>query len=381
MAHPRRLLVRLHLWLGLSLGALMVLAGLTGAALVYYVEIDGLLHPEQAATGMATPQSWDRAIATVHRAFPAATGPWRIEVTDRPGAIPMRHYGGAGMSAQTFAPLMVWLSPDGARVLRRDTWGDHAMTWIYDLHYRLQLGRAGGVAFGWLGLALLALLLTGLAAWWPRGSWAKALRIKRHAAPTRSLRDVHKLTGLAALPLLLMLTATGVMLELPDETSKALTPLLGPPDAMPAPLATTGQGPRIPPSRAVAAARAAMPQATPAWIEVPGTASANAPYRLRLRQRADPGARFPHSWAIVDPHSGRVLATQDARHAAPQSRLVAWLHPLHDGSAGGTPLRAALILAGLFPLVLFITGVARWRRNRAISAQSAVARKSRTARG
>ena len=50
---------------------------------------------------------------------------------------------------------------------------------------------------GWTGLALLVLLLSGLWAWWPRGSWTKALRFKRHAHPQRALRDWHKLAGLS----------------------------------------------------------------------------------------------------------------------------------------------------------------------------------------
>lgn len=70
------------------------------------------------------------------------------------------------------------------------------MTFIYDLHYRLLLGETGGIVLGWTGFALLALLLSGLWAWWPRGSWAKALRLKRHAHRS-ALRDWHKLAGLS----------------------------------------------------------------------------------------------------------------------------------------------------------------------------------------
>lgn len=36
---------RVHLWLGLSLGLLFVVIGLTGSALVFYVGIDEALHP------------------------------------------------------------------------------------------------------------------------------------------------------------------------------------------------------------------------------------------------------------------------------------------------------------------------------------------------
>nr|WP_302051660.1 PepSY domain-containing protein [Sphingopyxis sp. BSNA05] len=111
-------------------------------------------------------------------------GPWRFEVTGKPGAIPARYYNPPERAGHDFRPMMVWLSPDGSQILRRDYWGEYAVTFIYDLHYRLLLGETGGAILGWLGFVLLALLLSGLWAWWPRGSWRKALRLKPGATRT-----------------------------------------------------------------------------------------------------------------------------------------------------------------------------------------------------
>lgn len=358
MARSRQIVRRIHLWLGLGLGSLMVLAGLTGSALVFYVEIDGWLHPEQAAAGTAAPGSYDRAIVTLRGAFPDKQGQWRLEVTGKPGAIPARYYNPPETAGRDFAPMMVWLSPDGARVLRRDFWGDHAMTWIYDLHYRLQFGKAGGVFLGYAGLALLALLLSGLWAWWPKGSWRKSLRFKRRAAPSRRLHDIHKLAGLAGLPMLALLTLTGVMLALPGESDRVLAVALGKPATMPAPLSKSDQGEAIAPSVAIRAALQAIPNGRAAWIEVPGPGQA--PYRIRMQQPGDPSARFPHSFAWIDQHDGALLAKLEADHAPPISVINNWLHPLHDGSAGGILLRLLVLVSGLVPLVMAWTGFKRW---------------------
>lgn len=355
----RRVVRRVHLCLGLGLGALMALAGLTGAVLVFYVEIDRALHPELAVAGSADARSWDRALATVRAAYPGKTGPWRFEVTGRPGAIPARYYNPPETAGRDFAPMLVWLSPDGRRVLRRDYWGDTAMTWIYDLHYRLQLGKPGGEVFGWAGLALLALLLSGLWAWWPRGRWAKAMRFKRGAVPVRRLHDWHKLAGLAGMPLLLVLTGTGVMLALPHESDAVLAATLGPVAPMPMVHARAAGGAPISAARAVAVARFALPHARLRWIEVPGD-DGHGVFRLRMQQPSDPGARFPHSFVHVDPASGRVLAISDAERAGASNTVNAWLHPLHDGSAGGMVLRVLTVLAGLAGAALFVTGLWRW---------------------
>lgn len=359
MTDPRPLRMRLHQWLGLWLGALLLLAGVTGSLLVFYVDIDRLLHPEQAVEGQATLASYDAAARTVRRAFPEREGPWRIEVTGEPGAIPLRYYHPVETAGQGHAPMLVWLSADGKRVLRRDFWGNTAMTWIYDLHYRWLLGETAGKIFGYLGLALVVLLVTGLLTWWPRGSWKKALHFKPRAAPSRRLRDIHKLVGLAALPLLVMLVGTGVMLALPNERNAVLSPLLGAAQSATPPLALPLSADPLPPSAVVATLKRALPSAVVAWIELPATEGG--PYHLRVQLPGDPSRRFPRSHLWVDSHTGALLKVVNGTASTPLTTAVNWLHPLHDGSAGGALLRWLTVLVGLTPCVLFWTGVRRWR--------------------
>jgi len=356
----RRAVRKVHLWLGLSLGGLFVLLGLTGSVLAFYPELDALLHPEIRVEGRFPPD-FDRALETVRRVYPDKAGPWRFEVTGETGAIPARYYKPPERAGHGFRPMMVWLSPDGSTILRRDYWGEYAMTFVYDLHYRLLLGETGGTVLGWTGFALLAMLLSGLWAWWPRGSWAKALRIKRHAPPQRALRDWHKLAGLSGSLFLILLTGTGIMLELPEESDTALT-AIGLPVAPMAHVHAPAAPMLIAPSRAVATAQTALPGARVAWIETP-PASGGA-YRLRMQVSGDPSLRFPHSFVWVDGASGKVLAVQDARTAPSGTTVNTWVHPLHDGSAAGLTGRILAALVGLIPLVLFITGWLRWRARR-----------------
>lgn len=360
----RRAVRKIHLWLGLGLGGLFVLLGLTGSILAFYPELDALLHPEirmEGHSSLASPPDFDQALKTVRQAYPDRVGPWRFEVTGEAGAIPARYYKPPERAGHGFRPMMVWLSPDGSGVLRRDYWGEYAMTFVYDLHYRLLLGETGRVVLGWTGFALLALLLSGLWAWWPRGSWAKALRIKRRAPPQRALRDWHKLAGLVGSVFLILLTGTGIMLELPEESDTALIAIGLPVEPM-----AHVHGPAAPllvtPSRAVSVAQTALPGARIAWIETP-PASGGA-YRLRMQVPGDPSLRFPHSFVWVDGASGKVLAVQDARAAPSGTTVNNWVHPLHDGSAAGLTGRILAALAGLIPLALFVTGWLRWRARR-----------------
>ena len=360
----RRAVRKLHLWLGLGLGGLFVLLGLTGSVLVFYPELDALLHPDIRVEGEAPPD-WDRALATVRAVYPDKHGGWRFEVTDKPGAIPARYYNPPERTGYDFRPMMVWLSPDAGAVLRRDYWGEYAMTFIYDLHYRLLLGVTGAAILGWTGFVLLALLLSGLWAWWPRGAWTKALRFKRGAAPQRILRDWHKLAGLSGLAFLLILTATGIMLELPEESNAALGAISLPvddPPPLPELSSAASASPVVPPSAAIAIAMEQLPGGRVAWIETPH--QSGGVYRLRMQVRGDPSFRFPHSFVWVDGASGAVLAVQDAREASSGTTINNWIHPLHDGSAGGLAGRILVAATGLLPLCLFLTGFLHWKTRR-----------------
>jgi uncharacterized iron-regulated membrane protein len=189
------------------------------------------------------------------------------------------------------------------------------------------------------------------------------MRIKRNAAPLRRLYDWHKQAGLWGALALFVLTLTGVMLELPEESDAVLARITGPVDPMHVmPTVLRPGHPQISPARAVAIARSRLPQARLAWIETPG--SDGGWYRLRMQQPSDPSHRFPHSFVTIDPHDGTIHSVTDADRAGASNTINNWVHPLHDGSAGGLAGRILACIAGLLPLVLFVTGLLRWRARR-----------------
>lgn len=348
---------RIHLWLGLTVGLLFALLGLTGSALVFYTAIDGVLYPVvQAERSAPAPdwQSpiWDRALATGRTRWNDPGGKWTFEVTGEPGAIPARYYAMPGGHGDR---MMVWFFPDGTRIVRAEPWGGYLMSWLYQLHMQLLAGEFGRQLVGWSGVAMLALLVTGLFAWWPRGSWRKALAFKRAAAPIRRLHDIHKLSGLWSAGVLLILVATGVLLALPDVTQALLRPAV-----LPSPRPTAKGSGEIPVARALDIAHRAMPDGRLTFFDVPN--AHHAPMRMRFQLPGDPHPRFPGSYVFIDRTTGRVLAVHDVRRNGPGTTVASWIRTLHDGTVGGMATRILAVLAGLMPAVLFATGIARWRR-------------------
>lgn len=365
----RILIRRLHLWLGMSLGLLFALLGITGSALVFYVEIDAALNPLARAEHAAPPPDWDspvwdEALATARERFPDPRGEWSFEVTGESGAIPARYYPPSEHRGHHAEREMVWFSADGTRILRAETWGEYPMSWIYELHMHLLAGETGRLVVGWSGFAMLLLLATGVVTWWPRGSWRKALAFKRDAAPARRLRDLHKLAGLWSVLLLFLLVFTGALLALPEAKTQILASTIAAPDKVPEPRSSQASGRQIPVSQALAAGRRALPDARLAFIDVPG--EGGKPFRLRVQVPGDPHRRFPGSFIFVDQYSGRVLAVHDVRRGNAGTQTAAWIRSLHDGSIAGSGTRILAVLLGLFPAALFATGLLHWLRRRAV---------------
>ncbi|WP_070155056.1 PepSY-associated TM helix domain-containing protein [Sphingobium phenoxybenzoativorans] len=371
-SRTRILLRQFHLWLGLGLGGLFALLGLTGSALVFYIEIDRVLHPavEQHVSTSAPDwdsPTWDRTLATGRARWHDPHGSWSFEATGEGGAIPARYYPSDHHSHHAERE-MVWFSADGERVLRAEPWGGYLMSWLYELHMHLLAGEVGSQIVGWSGFAMLVLLVSGIIVWWPRGSWRKALAFKRHAAPIRRLRDLHKLSGVWSMALLFILVGTGALLALPAIKTQLLTAAITAPDKVPDPQSSASSGQQIPISEALAAAHRAAPDARLAFIDVPGIGSE--PFRMRVQMPGDPHRRFPSSFVFVDQYSARVLAVHDVRQGNAGTTTAKWIRVLHDGSVGGLATRILAIILGLVPLGLFVTGFLHWRRRLAARAQS-----------
>lgn len=362
----RRALVQVHLWLGLVVGLLWALQGLTGAALVFHREMDRWAVAEVAAGPM---MSLDRIVAaTAARTGATVT---MVGIADRPGGLLNVHFKGDGpqqlqVEAATGRPLRL-RSNDPATPFDGSAW-----RWVYLLHESLLLHDRGETLIGVSGVLLFTALVSGLWLGFPRRrQWRQALGWRGWKSVRAKLFGWHRLAGITAGALLLVTVPGGIWMIFASELRPALASVSA--HQLPfKPVAVPALGDVIAPQQAFARAQALFPDAAFVRLTLP-TAAAPV-YAVRLRQPAEVRAWSGVTTVTIDAVSGRTLDVYDPLTAPLSNRLADAAFAVHSGEVAGLLGRLLVMLAGLALPALYVTGVwAWWRKRKRDRARSFVA--------
>jgi sulfite reductase (NADPH) flavoprotein alpha-component len=309
-----------HRWLGLTLGALAVVLGVTGALLAS----DPVL---QAAQAPAAPAELTVA-ALVERVTRAV-----------PGVEEIRRLPSGGIVVFSFAgeqPQASYVDPASGEV--RGAWQPSMLPrWVKNLHRSLLLGDAGRWAAAGMALAMGVWCLSGLVLLLRRmGGW------RRLAAPVRGTlaQRLHVATGRVVLAVLCLTSATALTMS---ASTLGLVELdaRAEPDVLSAP--APGQ-PDLPGARLPALQSLAVQDLR--TLTLPGATDPEDTWKVATTQG--------QGW--VGRYSGEMLAWQDATLA---QRVYDLAVVLHTGEAAW-PWAVVLGLAGASVLLFWLSGVAIW---------------------
>jgi uncharacterized iron-regulated membrane protein len=370
VVRARRAWLAVHRWLGLALGGVVALLGLTGSTIVFDHAIDAWLNPALFTPRAPGPaRSLDEIVAAAHAAAPEGT--WRLSVS-MPGVdhdVFTVYLSPAGSGAPR-RPVEITVDPASGAVLGQRDGDSNLTTVIYRLHSTLLLGDAFGIddlgtyVVGFAGLGLLGSIISGLYLWWPR--WRQlgcALRVKWRGSARRVNFDLHRAVGFWSALVLLISAGSGVSLTSPDYV-RPLIGLASPVTAL-SPNATSAPRPirrAITAGEAALAATRALPGATVTFVSLP--AGPRDVYRLALRRPSDLRRVFGNNRVWIDQYSGEVVSARTIATMSPGDVLLEWQFPLHSGEAFGLAGRLVVFTAGLVPTLLGVTGTTIWWRKR-----------------
>jgi len=365
-----------HLWLGLVLGFLLSIYGVTGSILVFHEEIDEWLNSELLIVKALEPQAVYQPLAAIfeagRKAMPAqakhafATYPRNAEA-----AFKLRYtVAAADGAAETW---QVAVDPYTAKVIgkRLQDRSDSLIPktfidFIFKLHYALLITShdVSTVVVGLSGALLIISVLTGVIVWWPlTGRWRQALTIKARANTARLHYDLHKTAGFYTALVMVPVLFSGVYMVLPHNVVPVLelfSPVTYRYWFRSTPPADGGKA--IGMDEAVAIALQRYPTGRPHFIY--GAPTPTKAYTVCQEGVDAPGSLLQRRCLVIDRYSGKILDADDPATGTAGEVFTHWQWPLHSGRAFGMAGRILVFLTGLACPVLYVTGVIRWLQKR-----------------
>jgi len=383
----RRAWTAVHRWLGLCLGLVLAVSGLTGAVLTFRHEIDTwlspqLLHVAPRPEGEAAFRPMEEIVASALAAMPPGSrlgfgyypftdaSAWQLGVQAPRGV--------TAEGAPAFDGHEVFVDPYTARVtgtrLVRPAGSYVPRTFIAfadGLHLSLLIpgGVAnGGRIVGWATALLCVSLVTGVLLWWPTdGRWRRVLTVTR-GPWTRVNYDLHQATGAYALVVLFVVLVSGTALyNLRGEfhwVVRLFSPTVDRYSVRSRP--SDGRA-AIAISEAVRLAAAHTAEGRLDWLyPAPGPQSA---YTVCRRLGGDgwfPGRRC----VVVDKYTGEILHVAGPVEGTRGDRFIHLQWFLHSGQIAGLPGRTLVMLSGLACPLIAVTGALRWWQKRRANARA-----------
>jgi len=354
----RRLWLQLHRWIGLLLLILLIPVSVSGSLLVWDHWTDGWINPQRYAVSgeaAARPLSdyvvrartvLDPADRVASVAFPAGGGGPVVVTASAPAA------NGGPPPPRT----QVWLHPANARLLDHADMDSGLIRVLHRFHGSMMMAEWGRPIVGWLGVAMLISVLTGLWLWLPvTGGLKRGFRWNR--APSLSGRLHHQFGFWIALPLAI-LSFTGAYISFPNAMRSvegmfaSSGPARGGPPAPGGGRAAPAAESRLDPDEALAAASAKLNGAQPISFRWPTERAAE--WSLTVEKG---GIRRD---IIVDDETGETRANP------PQTTAARFMRTLHDGTGYNPVWQVIIFVGGLVPALLGITGLMMWLRGRRV---------------
>lgn len=390
--------VLVHRWLGLTLAAFLLLAGLTGSLLAWYDELEAAISPTlwQASppavdAGLLDPlvlraqvaaRYPDAQVLNVHLAAEPGRSAWFF-VESRPDPVTGQ--------APELPNDQVFVNPYTGEVLGERKAGDisrgltNLMVFVYRLHYSLALGTVGSYVMGIVALLWTADCFIGaylsfparrreaprppgkswFARWWP------AWKLRRDGSAYQFRFDLHRASGLWPWAMLVVLAWSSVAFNLPavyqpvmrslfphqpvDETSRGHTERREPRLGWQAALAR---------ARALMAARAQAQGFTVRGEYMLFYDPDRALYLYDVNSSRDIRRQRGDTRLVFDADSGAFKSLHLPTGAASGDTLHTWLAGLHMAAPWGWPFKLFVCAMGLVVAMLSVTGVYVWWQKR-----------------
>lgn len=337
-------MLKVHRLAGLIAGVYALVISITGAALVFRIDLQRALHPQLFTAAAGTTADPVAIMEAVSRAYPDHA----LSGVDAPTTL-RPTYLAYVTSSRGFKTVLI--DPVTARVLG-ELPERTAVRTLQELHFDLLSGRTGRIVNGIGALAIILLAVTGVVEWWRRPArWQ----------PGRYLRESHRAAGIAGAAFILMWAITGAYFAFPS-AFRAMIGAVSPLTVSRTPESAVIDTPTPPAWRdVIASARKQRPDAHIARVVLPFGERGS---WLVMFAASQPTPAYTGLDSVfIDRYSGAVIDSAGQRASA-GDRITRLMTPLHVGAFGGAPVRLVWFVFGLVPALLAMSGALVWWQRR-----------------
>lgn len=355
----RKFILQIHLWIGLTAGAVLAVVGLSGSAYVFQPELTVALYPElyKATDPDAAPVEVRTVVEHAEQRFDA-------EVTNI--FFPIRELENYIIKVKGNKQHLFFDASTG-QFLGQMEKRRGVMDEVLDLHRNLTIGENGARITGTCALLLAFVLLSsGLFLWWPRKKrqYKDALRLKPGASFKRRNYDLHNVFGFYFTIPLLLAAITGAYFGFQQRTQQVvdtLTLAKEPTPYVKKLTSTYQQGvPALDVYQALDRMEALYPNYEKRTLVLPSDSvgTLNLTYLASKELEVGPQLR---PMVYLDQYTGNIVYDYNPE-TAPIGRKITrnWFVPIHFGEIGGWVTRVLWFVLGLMPAMLWVSGIIIW---------------------
>lgn len=375
MPRLRSYITLVHQFIGLSLGAIFVLIGLSGAVLVYRETIDENLNSQLM---LVEPKNQSKILPlkdifeAAKRIIPADARVERITLPRNSTAAASVTYISETDDLDTYV-YEVFVDPYTSEVKGQrlkihgdDQFSQPIIAILMGFHWTLLLGANKAYFIGSIAIFVFLSVLAGYYLWLPtNGNWQMGMRIKWKATKQRIIFDIHRVVGFCIGSILLISLFTGVAMIFKPVT-REIVGLVSPANIEIDFGKSNNFDNNLPIdlSKVVDIADKVFPEGRLHWVLLP--TSPTGVYVVGKQSDNEPNVTKTYRNVGIDQYTGEITQIQDRNKFNFGSKFMEWLFPLHTGEFIGAYSRPLFVAVGLSPLILFLTGLLRWLSKRRV---------------
>ncbi|WKN43003.1 PepSY-associated TM helix domain-containing protein [Tunicatimonas pelagia] len=371
----KKLIGKIHLWLGLASGLVVFLVSISGAIMVFEKEI-------RWATGTA---SYDRTVPgqKAPAAPPSLIFQKSLEVAPQGGTyqyfftgeqennvIVNWHYHPGSEEADIPAGYReIHQNPYTGKVLLNELWEGGFWGWMVKFHTTLLLPyEVGHQVVGWATVIFILMLITGLVLWFPksRKGYKQRFSVKWGASFKRVNYDLHNVLGFYTLWVVIIIALTGLVWSFGWFSNGVYFMATGEKQPEYQGALSTYHSEDAPQTddqlftlidQVTATTLNQYPEVYRYSVSYPMDSTASIAVSILTEQ----GKNYDrHDEYVYDRYTGELIASEKWSEHNAGERIMHLNYPIHLGLIGGLPTKILAFFASLIAASLPITGFYIW---------------------